>query len=199
MQYYPRTDYMKRKNLPRLIRYYTPLVLFAVDNFPTEIVYAHPRLASATVAQEARWAGNLLIENPSMLPKPHNTFALIWPLLSVKPLAAPNHVSIITKTRLDTTTQLLLQRLLANYPPPQPHPLFFTQDEPTESEPVIEPEPVIPLLSFDEVSSLCASALADSTTIEFHADLSDTTIDLLEATHRGLAIIPTGPNQYKAL
>lgn len=190
---------MKRKNLPRLIRYYTPLVLFAVDNFPNEIVYEHPRLQPNTVAQEVRWAGNLLIENPNALPRPHNTLALIWPLLTVRPHTSPNHVIITTKTRLDPTTQLLLQRLRDRYPPPQPHPLVFTQDEPTELEPVVELSPVIPLLSFDEVSALCASALSDSTTIEFHADLSEASIDLLESTHRGLAIVPTGPYQYKAL
>lgn len=197
MRYYNRPDYTSRKNLPKIIRYYTPLILFAVDNFPSEIIYAHPRLASNTVAQEVRWAGAIMAENPTLLPKQHNKFPLVWPLLAVKTLPSPGHVLIRIKTKLDPPARYLLGRLRDSHPTPNIEPIEYTMDPLPEPEP--DPIPTIPLLSFDEVSVLCVSALSTETTIEFTASLTDTEIETLESNHRGLAIIPTGPNQYKAL
>lgn len=186
-------NYMQRKNLPRLVRDYTPVILFACDHYPTEILFESVRLQCGTVAQEIRWAANMLLANPNLLPKPHNTFALIWPLLCAKPTDNRYQTLITGKTKLDIAERALALRLKLHYPKPQPFPLVFA--EPPNPDAPTPPK----YLTFDEVDALCAAALSSDTPTTFHAKLTPDNIDTLESKHRGLAIIPTGLDTYKAL
>lgn len=156
---------------------YKPIILRAVEIYPTELIYQPFQGAVETIAQAFRWAGKDLLHHPNWITSDvmQTQFLHIWPLIVTRPDSLRDVVCFQSRARLPSRARLLDARIRLQRGHPK-LPVLYT-----------EPDPI--KVSLTEIHALCQLVQNTSERQEFQFPLTPEQVEELETLYLGIAIV----------